>query len=122
MNDLYKELILDHYQNPRHYGRLKKSTLTLFGDNPFCGDSIVVDLKIKNKKIMDAGFISQGCIISKASASIFLSWLIGKDLEELKKIDKNFIINLLKIDLTPTRLKCALLVLMTVKKVFNVKS
>jgi len=115
--NIYKDVILDHYKNPRHYGRLSRSTHSVKGSNPFCGDKITFDILIKDNLIKDIKFSGSGCAISIASASMLSDYLYGKSKDSLKKLDKNFIIKTLGVDLGPTRLKCALLPLETAQKI-----
>lgn len=107
---IYTEIILDHYQNPRNFGEMDDYTTSAESANIVCGDKLKVFIKIKDKIIKDIKFIGQGCAISIASASIITSFLKGKNVVELKKINKDFIINKLGVDLGVNRIKCALLI------------
>lgn len=113
---LYTEIILDHYQNPRNFGQLKKFTHQGQGSNPLCGDRISIQALVKDKKIIDIKFLGSGCAISLASASMLTEYVRGKTKKELKKIDKNFIIKMLSINLGVNRIKCALLPLEVFQK------
>lgn len=113
---IYSEIILDHYQNPHNFGHLKKFTHQAKLSNPLCGDQISVEFFLKNGKIVDVKFFGSGCAISLASASMLSDYLKGKEKEELKKIDKRFIINMLKVELGVNRIKCALLPLEVFQK------
>lgn len=115
MDDLYREIILDHYQHPHNQGALDNPDITFEDSNPLCGDKIRVDLKVKDNIVQDVKFSGKGCAISQASASMLTDELIGKSLDEIKKIDKDFVFNMLGIPLSPTRVKCALLSLKVVK-------
>ena len=115
MDDLYRELILDHYQHPHHHGEIPDADITYEDSNPLCGDKIRIDLKLKNNVVEDVKFNGKGCAISQASASMLTDELIGKSLDDVKKIDKGFILEMLGIPLGPTRIKCALLPLKVVK-------
>lgn len=115
MDDLYREIILDHYQHPHNQGELDNPDITFEDSNPLCGDKIRVDLKVKDNIVQDVKFSGKGCAISQASASMLTDELIGKSLDEIKKIDKDFVFNMLGIPLSPTRVKCALLSLKVVK-------
>ena len=110
MEDLYRDNIIDHYQNPRNYGTLEHPDISYEDSNPVCGDEIRMDLKVQDGRVIDARFSGHGCSISQASASI-----IGKTLEEVKQIDKQYLLDLLGIPLGPVRLKCALLSLKVLK-------
>ena len=115
MEDLYRDNIIDHYQNPRNYGTLEHPDISYEDSNPVCGDEIRMDLQIKDGRVIDARFSGHGCSISQASASMLTEEIIGKTLEEVKQIDKQYLLDLLGIPLGPVRLKCALLSLKVLK-------
>lgn len=115
MDDLYRELILDHYQHPHHHGEIPDADISYEDSNPLCGDKIRIDIKLKNNVVEDVKFNGKGCAISQASASMLTDALIGKSLDEIKTMDKQFVLDLLGIPLGPTRIKCALLPLKVVK-------
>jgi nitrogen fixation NifU-like protein len=115
MEDLYREAILDHYQNPRNYGVLENATLSYEEDNPVCGDHIRLDVVVDDGRVSDVRFSGHGCAISQASASMLTEEMLGKTLDELKALDKDFILDMLGIPLGPVRLKCALLSLKVLK-------
>ncbi len=108
--------ILDHYEHPRHRGKLEDATVTMKGGNPGCGDIIQVYLKIdENDRIADVSFEGEGCTISQAAASILSEQVIGKTLEEVKNMDHTQFIEDLGREVVINRLKCATLALNTVK-------
>ena len=118
MNDLdlmYKENILDHYKNPHNFGRMDNATVQHHEYNPLCGDEIDLFLVIKDDVVVDVKFFGKGCAISQASASMLTDKIKGKSLDYLKKIANEEILEMLGIELSPVRLKCALLVLDTLK-------
>ena len=116
MDDLYREVIIEHYKNPAFRGRLNPKDISFEDSNPLCGDHIVIDLKVdENNKVEDARFDGHGCAISQASADLLLESIIGKSIEEVKALNKQTILDLLGIDLGPVRLKCALLSLKVLK-------
>ncbi len=115
MEDLYRDNIIDHYQNPRNFGTLEHPDISYEDSNPVCGDEIRMDLKIQDGRVADARFQGHGCSISQASASMLTEEIIGKSLEEVKQIDKQYLLDLLGIPLGPVRLKCALLSLKVLK-------
>ena len=115
MEDLYRDNIIDHYQNPRNYGTLEHPDISYEDSNPVCGDEIRMDLKTQDGLVVDARFQGHGCSISQASASMLTEDIIGKTLEEVKQIDKQYLLDLLGIPLGPVRLKCALLSLKVLK-------
>jgi nitrogen fixation NifU-like protein len=113
---IYQELILDHYRNPRNRGVLKDSTHEASANNPTCGDKLSMQILEKNGIIESVKFTGSGCAISQASASILTESLVGKSIEEAKNLKKEDLLELLGIELSLTRLKCALLALDTLKK------
>lgn len=117
--DIYRENILDHYRNPRNYGKVANPDISQFGDNPLCGDSIEIQLILKGSKISQVYFIGKGCAIFLASASMLCEHIRGMSLVNLRKLSKDDILELIGITLSLTRLKCALLPLVTVHKAVN---
>jgi nitrogen fixation NifU-like protein len=116
MDDLYRELIIDHYKNPHYRGELDPNDITYEDDNPLCGDHIRIDLRVdKNERVMEAAFSGRGCAISQASADLLVESIVGKSLDEVKTLTKEDVLELLGIELGPVRLKCALLSLKVLK-------
>ncbi len=116
MDDLYREVIIEHYKNPTYRGKLDPHDISFADSNPLCGDHIQIDLRVgKDDIVTDARFDGHGCAISQASADLLLESIIGKPLEEVKKLNKDHILELLGIELGPVRLKCALLSLKVLK-------
>jgi len=114
-SDIYKDIILDYYRNPRNFGDLPNPDVRAKDSNPLCGDIIEMQLKINDGKIEDVRFKGKGCAISQASASMLTETVKGKTLDEVKAMSKSDVLNLLGIDPGPTRIKCALLGLKVVK-------
>lgn len=114
-DDLYRQNILDHYQTPRNFGTLDRPEISAEDANPLCGDKIRIDLRVKDGVIADVKFSGKGCAISLAAASMLTEEIRGKSLEEVKRIGKDEVLELLGIELGPVRLKCALLALKTLK-------
>jgi nitrogen fixation NifU-like protein len=113
---LYREQILDHYKNPQNFGDLEEYDLTFEDVNPFCGDELRVQLKLDEEgKIADLRFNGKGCAISQASASLVSDEVIGLSIDDLLRLDKEFVLELLGIDISATRMKCALLSLKVLK-------
>lgn len=112
---LYRDEILDHYKHPHHKGHLDAPDVHYHDHNPFCGDEITVELKIEDGKVVDAAFDGRGCAISQASASMLMDEVIGMSLDDVKKLDKESILEMLGIEIGPVRLKCALLSLKALK-------
>ncbi|HXF86078.1 MAG TPA: SUF system NifU family Fe-S cluster assembly protein [Anaerolineales bacterium] len=115
MNDLYREIIIEHYKNPSYRGRLDPHDIYFADNNPLCGDHIEITIQTEEGKVKDARFDGHGCAISQASADLLIESIIGKSLEEVKQLSKQDILDMLGIDLGPVRLKCALLSLKVLK-------
>ena len=116
MDDLYRDLIIDHYKNPQYRGHLDPNDIHFEDDNPLCGDHIEVTLRVdESGKVADGRFDGKGCAISQASADLLIESIIGKPVEEVKKLSKQDVLDLLGIELGPVRLKCALLALKVLK-------
>lgn len=117
------EKIVELYRNPNNYGTLDNPTISYEEGNPFCGDKIRIDIKIKDNKIYDIKFSGKGCTISIASASILTDFVKGKNINEVIKISKEKLLELIGIPITPIRLKCALLSLKVLKvALYNVRN
>lgn len=116
--DLYRQEILDHYKHPHNFGRIPNAhaTTTLF--NSACGDTITMDVLLTNDKktIDDIRFSGEGCAISQASASLLTDHIKGMTISKVLSLDKNSVLAMLNTQLTPTRIKCALLPLEVLQK------
>ncbi|SHH09010.1 nitrogen fixation protein NifU [Halobaculum gomorrense] len=110
-SDMYRQQILDHYKNPRNYGELDDVTFSHTGENPSCGDTITVDVRLEDdgETIDYVAFSGDGCAISQASASMLSERLQGMTLEELEAMDTDDITEMLGVDISPMRIKCAVL-------------
>jgi nitrogen fixation NifU-like protein len=116
MDDLYRELIIDRYKNPRFRGSLDPYDISFEDDNPLCGDHIRIDLRVDaDHRVSEVAFDGHGCAISQASADLLAESILGKSLDEVKQVGKQEILDLLGIELGPVRLKCALLSLKVLK-------
>jgi nitrogen fixation protein NifU and related proteins len=116
MDDLYREVIIEHYKNPSYRGHLDPHDMQFQDSNPLCGDQIEITLRTDDTgNITDARFDGHGCAISQASADLLVESVIGKPVEEVKQLNKEYILDMLGIDLGPVRLKCALLSLKVLK-------
>ena len=110
MDELYRDYILDHYKSPRNFGTLEPHDLEHHDVNPLCGDELGVHLVVDGEgTITGLRFHGQGCAISQASASIASEELIGMKADAAGALGADWIIDLLGIDISPTRRKCALL-------------
>jgi nitrogen fixation protein NifU and related proteins len=110
-SDMYREQILDHYKNPRNYGELEDPTFSHVGENPMCGDEIRVDVALAEDgdTIEYVSFVGDGCAISQASASLLSQELPGMSLDELEAMDRDDVTEMLGIEISPMRIKCAVL-------------
>ena len=116
MDDLYRENILEHYKRPHHWGELSDPDLEFFDTNPLCGDELKVQIKVADDgTVADIAFSGHGCAISQASASMASDELIGMPVDALLKLERDFVLDLLGIDISATRMKCAMLGLKVVK-------
>jgi nitrogen fixation NifU-like protein len=116
MDDLYREVIVERYKNPGFRGSLNPNDISFEDENPLCGDHLRIELRVDdNGKVSDARYDGHGCAISQASADLLLESIIGKSLDDIKKLNKNNVLELLGIELGPVRLKCALLPLKILK-------
>jgi len=119
---IYQDLILDHYHNPRNYGEIKNAVSQVSLNNPLCGDNITLYAIFAGDRLADIKFVSEGCAISKASASMLTEKIKGFSKNKLINLKSDFIIRLLGISLSPNRLKCALLVYEALKKLLWIKN
>ncbi|MFB6202712.1 MAG: Fe-S cluster assembly sulfur transfer protein SufU [Halorhabdus sp.] len=110
-SDMYRQQILDHYKNPRNYGEIEDATFTHVGENPMCGDTIELDVVLDDDEetIETVAFRGDGCAISQASASMLSERLEGMSVEELNGLDRDDVIDMLGVDISPMRVKCAVL-------------
>ncbi|MCC7161073.1 MAG: SUF system NifU family Fe-S cluster assembly protein [Anaerolineae bacterium] len=115
MDDLYKEVILDHNQHPHNQGALPDATHSFEDVNPLCGDRVRMELRVENGIVADVRFTGKGCAISQATASMLTDEIKGKSLDEIKHINKQAVLDMLGIPLGLTRVKCALLPLKVIK-------
>src|SRR3954470_18355907 len=116
MDALYREQILEHYKHPHNFGTLDDADLEFEDNNPLCGDELRVQLRVDgDRRITDVAFSGQGCAISQASASMVSDEVVGMSVDELLKLDRQFVLELLGIDISATRMKCALLSLKVLK-------
>jgi len=104
MDDLYRQNILDHYKQPRNFGELPDADLEFEDNNPLCGDELKVQLKVEDGRVADERFSGHGCAISQASASMASEELVGMPMDDLMRLDREFILDLLGIDISATRM------------------
>jgi nitrogen fixation NifU-like protein len=116
MDDLYREEILQHYKRPHNWGPMEAPDLEADDHNPLCGDQLKVMLKVGDDgRVADIRFDGHGCAISQAAASMASDEVKGMPVDELLKLDRSFILDLLGIQISATRMKCALLSLKVLK-------
>jgi nitrogen fixation NifU-like protein len=115
MDDFYRDFILDHYRNPRNFGHLEAPTASAEDLNPLCGDTIRVELDVRDGIVNDVRFSGQGCAISQASASMLTETVKGMKVEDVAKLSKDVVLENVGIGISPTRLKCATLGLRVLK-------
>jgi nitrogen fixation NifU-like protein len=120
MDDLYRENILEHYKRPHNWSppqpELERVDLEFHDLNPLCGDELTVQLAVgKDDRIQEIRFIGHGCAISQAAASMASDEVKGMRVQELLELDRSFVLELLGIDISAQRMKCALLSLKVLK-------
>jgi nitrogen fixation NifU-like protein len=110
-SDMYRQQILDHYKSPRNYGEIEDATFTHVGENPMCGDTIEMDVVLDDDEetIERVAFRGDGCAISQASASMLSERLQGMSIADLRELDRDDITDMLGVDISPMRVKCAVL-------------
>ena len=117
LESLYREVILDHYKNPRGHGTLEEADASAEGQNPLCGDevSIYVQFADDGETIDEVKFSGRGCAISQASTSMLMEMVKGRTATQIAELPKEELLDEVGIPLTPIRLKCAMLGLTTLK-------
>lgn len=115
MDSIYREIILEHSKNPSNKGTLDPADFTYEDLNPLCGDEVRIDVRVNGEELSEIAWSGHGCAISQASASILTELVDGKTLDEVKAVGKEELLEELGIDLSPARLKCALLSLSVLK-------
>ena len=116
MDDLYRDYILEHYRRPHNFGVIEEPSATFEGANPLCGDRITMQLGVKDGVVEEIGFTGRGCAISQASASLLTDEVKGKPVEAVEAFRADDLLDLLGIDISPARLKCAMLSHETLQK------
>ncbi|MEN2974490.1 MAG: Fe-S cluster assembly sulfur transfer protein SufU [Candidatus Caldarchaeales archaeon] len=116
MSSIYEDRILDHWKSPRNFGELQNPDIKVKDWNPLCGDVIEIQLKLNDDGVIeDIRFRGEGCVISQASASILTEYVKGKKIDDVEKMQKEDIIRMLGVPISPARIKCAILSLTTLK-------
>ncbi len=120
MDDLYRDEILEHYREPHNFGTLESADAVHEGHNPLCGDRITIMLAIdEDGTVSDVAFSGRGCAISQASASMLTDEIKGRPLAEVEGMQNQDILDLLGIEISPARLKCALLSIDTLHRALD---
>jgi nitrogen fixation NifU-like protein len=119
MDDLYRDYILEHYRRPHNFGVLEAPSVSLEGSNPLCGDRITLQLRVADGVVEEVGFTGRGCAISQASASLLTDEIKGKPLAEVEAFRADDLLDLLGIEISPARLKCAMLSHDTLRKALD---
>jgi nitrogen fixation NifU-like protein len=109
MDDLYRDYILEHYRRPHNFGVLETPSATFEGANPLCGDRITMQLTVEDGIVTDVGFTGRGCAISQASASLLTDEIKGKPVGDVAGFRADDLLELLGIEISPARIKCAML-------------
>ena len=116
MDDLYRDEILEHYREPHNFGTLERPDASHEGNNPLCGDRITMMLSLSaDGTVSDVAFSGRGCAISQASASLLTDEIRGRKVADIEAMRNQDILDLLGIEISPARLKCALLSLDTMQ-------
>jgi len=120
-DDLYREVIIDHYKHPHNYGLLDPHDAHAEGQNPLCGDEVTVSIRFAEdgETIDEIGFEGRGCAISQAATSMLTDLVKGRTATEVASLPKEEILEEVGIPLTPVRMKCAILGLGVVKVALN---
>jgi nitrogen fixation protein NifU and related proteins len=119
MDDLYRDYILEHYRRPHNFGVLSMPTVSLEGSNPLCGDRITLQLRVDDGVLQEVAFTGRGCAISQASASLLTDEIKGKGLTQVEAFGADDLLDLLGIEISPARLKCAMLSHETLRKALD---
>ncbi|MBL8015303.1 MAG: iron-sulfur cluster assembly scaffold protein [Candidatus Doudnabacteria bacterium] len=114
--NIYQQDILDHYHHPHNQGVLVGATHRFTVENLSCGDKVTVYLVVESERIIKAGFEAEGCVISIASASKLTDELVGKSVKEVENMQPEYMLELLGIELSSSRLKCAHISLQAAQK------
>ena len=113
--EIYQEMILEHYNNPNNCGNIENYDVSAKDSNPMCGDEIGIQIKFGDGMMNDIKFQGQGCAISLSSVDILIDLVKNKNIQEVKNLTTESFLKVLGIELSPLRLKCALLGLKTLK-------
>jgi nitrogen fixation protein NifU and related proteins len=116
MDDLYRDYILEHYRRPHNFGTLDEPSASIEGSNPLCGDRITLQIGVRDGVVSEVAFTGRGCAISQASASLLTDEIKGKPFADVDAFRADDLLDLLGIEISPARLKCAMLSHDTLRK------
>ncbi len=116
MDELYREVLLEHYKNPQNSGKLINPDIVQKDSNPLCGDVVEFYLRLKEGKVTEVSFEGKGCVICMATSDILSEKFKGMSLDEIQSMQREEVLDILGLNLTHTRVKCAMLPLVAVKK------
>jgi len=114
--ELYREEIMDHYQNPRNYGKMESPDIAYHDYNPVCGDEVEMQLKLEDGMVKEAMFTGKGCTISQAAASMLTGEVRGKGIKDAVAMTQSDMLKIIRINPGPVRVKCAMLALRALQK------
>src|SRR5690348_16175497 len=109
MDSLYAEEILDHYKHPHNFGQIENPDIHIEANNPLCGDRLSMDVRVKDGVVEDVRFSGRGCAISQAAASMLTDRMIGEKLDDLASTTRDDILDMLGVEVSYARMKCATL-------------
>ena len=109
MDSLYAEEILDHYKHPHNFGQIENADIHIEANNPLCGDRLSMDVRVKDGVVEDVRFSGRGCAISQAAASMLTDRMIGEKLDDLASTTRDDIFDMLGVEVSYARMKCATL-------------
>ncbi|MEM2614193.1 MAG: SUF system NifU family Fe-S cluster assembly protein [Nitrososphaerota archaeon] len=115
MREIYSEIILDYWKNPKNKGKMENADVVISEANPLCGDTITLYFKFDGETIEDLKFEGSGCVISQSTASMLTEVAKGKNIYDILKLERKNLEKMLHVNLAPNRLKCALLPLKALK-------
>ena len=109
MDDMYREVILEHYKHPHNFGQIENPDIHIEANNPLCGDRLSMDVRVKDGVVEDVRFSGRGCAISQAAASMLTDRMIGEKLDDLASTTRDDILDMLGVEVSYARMKCATL-------------
>jgi nitrogen fixation protein NifU and related proteins len=118
--DIYREELMEIYKNPPHKGKLDKPSVMVDKNNPMCGDEIHLQIQVDNGVVQDAMFDGSACAVSVISASMLTDMIIGKKIDDLKKLNKEDFLKKLDMNLTTSRVKCATLAFNALQDILDI--